>query len=468
MPQAQSVQIPKRLPLLIDPENRAETADKDSRLVNGYIERMGQEEYQIYRRPGLAQHSQPSGGAATGRGVFQWRGDLYAIFGNTLYKAGVAVVGTVDTTNGVYRFDSCLGATPKLQLGNGVKAYNYDSGGGLVQITDGDFPSAFCKGWAYLNGTTYVARSDSGGVQGSEINDPTDWDPLNIIIAQIEPDINIALNKQLVYAIVFKQWSVEVFYDAQNPAGSPLGRVEGAKVDYGCASADSVQKLDSSIFWITANQSPLKQVAVMRATKSDIVSTPAVDRLLSAWDYTTIYSWQLMINGHRFYVITSKLSNMTLAFDLDQKHWSQWTDTNGNYLPIVSSTYTPAGQAILQHESNGYLYTASPAQYTDAGSLITVDIYAPNFDGGTRRGKQLNAMFFNADQVPGSTLYVRSNDYDYLADKWSVFRPVDLSVERPSLTQEGTFMRRAYNLRHRADTWFRISSVDLQMDICAI
>lgn len=468
MPQAQTVDIPKRLPLVIQPENRASTADKDAKLVNGYIEKEADGEYWIYRRPGLANLSQPSGGAATGRGVFYWLGAVYSIFGATLYKDAVAVAGTVDTTNGVYRFDQCLGATPKMQLGNGVEAYNYDDGSGLVNISDGDFPSAFRKGWAYLNGTTYVAVSSSGGVQGSDINDPVNWDALNVIIAQIEPDYNIALAKQLVYVIVFKQWSVEVFYDAANPTGSPLGRVEGAKVDYGCASQDSVQQLDSDLFWITANKSPLKQVARMKGLKAEIVSTPAIDRLITAWDYTTIFSWQLMVNGHRWYVITSKVSNMTLVYDVNENQWFQWTDTSGNYMPIVSSTYNASGQAVLQHESNGRLYTASPAQYTDQGDLITVDIYTPNFDGGTRRRKQLNGMTFVADQVPGSVLQVRSNDSDYLATEWSEFRNVDLGIKLPFLPSEGTFDRRAYNFRNRGNTAFRLGAVDLQIDIGTI
>lgn len=468
MAQAATVTLPKRLPLVIAPENRGSTPDKDSRLINCYTEKQADGEYWIYRRPGLAQSSRPSGGAANGYGMFNWLGNIYAIFGSTVYKDGVALAGTVNTTNGVYRFDNCLGAAPKMQLGNGVKGYNYSSGAGLVEITDAQFPTAFRKGWAYLNGTTYVALSSSGAIQGSDINDPTSWAALNTLTAQIEPDHNVALNKQLVYVVDFKQWSVEVFYDAQNATGSPLGRVEGAKVDYGCASQELVQKLDDSIFWVTANQSPLRQVAAFRGLKDQIVSTPAIDRLVTAWDLTTCFSWQLMLNGHRWYVITSKISNMTLAYDVGENMWEQWTDVNGNYLPIVSSTYNSSGQALLQGESDGYIYTMSPTQKTDYNNLITVDIYTPNFDGGTRRGKQLNMMYFIGDQVEGSTLQVRSNDFDYQPTKWSNFRDVDLGAETPMLEQEGTFARRAYNFRHRANTDFRLAAVDLQMDLCTL
>jgi len=466
--QAQTVQIPKRLPLTITPENRATSTDKDSRLVNCFLEKQKDDTYQLYRRPGLAESSQPSGGAANGYGVFNWLGNIYSIFGNTVYKDGVAVAGTVNTANGVYRFDQCLGATPKLQLGNGVKAYNYDSGGGLVEITDGDFPASFRKGWAYLNGITYVAVSSSGSIQGSDVNDPTTWDPLDVIVAQIEPDFNIALGKQLVYVVDFKQWSVELFYDAGNASGSSLGRVEGAKVDYGCASQESVQNIDGMLLWVTATKSPLRQLAMMKGLKAEIISSPAVDRLLTAADFTTVFSWQLLISGHRFYVVTSKVSNLTLAFDVDERMWYQWTDSSGNYLPIVSSTYTSTGSIILQHETNGRLYTAAMSQLTDAGNVIQVDIYTPNFDGGTQRGKQLNQLTILGDKTPGSVLQVRSNDDDYDPTKWSDFREIDLSDSLPMLDNEGTFIRRAYNFRHRCPTEFRIEAAEMQIDICTL
>jgi len=275
--QAQTVQIPKRLPLTISPENRATSTDKDARLVNCFLEKQEDNTYQLYRRPGLAESSRPPAGDAAGLGVFNWLGDIYSIFGATVYKNGVALAGTVNTANGVYRFDQCLGATPKMQLGNGVKAYNYDAGAGLVEIIDAQFPAAFCKGWAYLNGITYVAVTSSGAIQGSDTNDPVNWDALDVIIAQIEPDFNIALGKQLVYVVDFKQWSVELFYDAGNASGSSLGRVEGAKVDYGCSSQESVQNIDGMLLWVTATKSPLRQIAMMKGLKAEVISNPAVE-----------------------------------------------------------------------------------------------------------------------------------------------------------------------------------------------
>jgi len=465
MPQAQTVALPKRLPLVINPENRAGSTDKDSRLVNCYTEKMQDGTFWVYKRSGLLESSQPSGGAAAGRGMYNWLGDVYSVFGTTLYKNGSSL-GTVNGTNGKYYFSSCKGATPKLQLGNGVKAYNYDAGAGLVEIIDVDFPTTFCKGWAFLDGTTYVLRPDAG-LQGDDINTPTSWDPLNVIIAQIEPDLGVALAKQLVYAIVMKQWSSEVFYDAGNSTGSPLSPVQGAKVNYGCASAETVVSIDGILLWVSTNQSASIQVIKMDNLKAEIISTDPIERLLDKADFTgDVYAFQYKNVGHRFYVLTIVNSNLTLVYDLDEKMWHQWTDVDGNYFPIIASTYDSTQQLhYFQHATNGRIYLADETYYTDAGDTITVDIYTPNFDGETNRRKTLTMMKFLTDQVVGSVLQVRNNDNDFKVDKWTGFRKVDLSHKQPLLANCGTFVERAYNFRHQSATEFRIKGVEMQIDL---
>lgn len=463
MPQAQQTESfqPKRLPLVLDPENRDDDATKDARLINGYMEKSrATGEYSLYKRFGLSSFQTQTG---NGYGAYNWKGDVYTVFGTTLYKNGVSI-GTVDGTGGVYRFDSTMGATSYLVLGNGVKAYTYD-GATLLQITDVDFPSAFIKGWAYLDGTSYVGVA-AGQIYGSAINNPTSWDPLNFLTAQIEPDQAVAIAKQLVYVIDFKQWSTEFFYDALNATGSPLGPSQGNKLNYGCASANSVASIDGMLFWATTNREASPQVAMMDALSMKVISTPPIDRLLLGADFSAVYSWTIKYEGHRFYVLTLKNDNLTLAYDATEKLWSQWTDVNGNYLPIVASTFDSSNRHILQHESNGKLYYADRSYTNDDGSLITVDLYTPNFDAGVRRlRKHLPWMEFVADQTPGSFLDVRCNDSDYDSTKWTNFRRVDLSVKRPYLDNCGTFYRRAYHFRHRCNTRLRIQAAEMSLSL---
>lgn len=463
MPQSATVAQPPRVPLILEPENRDSSNLKDAKLVNGYMERDADtKEYHLYKRPGVVVSSEKS--AATGLGSYNWDGDVYEIFGSVLYKNGVSHGTGLNTAGGVYRFESTLGGTPKLVMGNGIKAYTTDGTTFEGEITDPDFPEPFLNGWAFLDGTLYVGTEDPA-LFGSEINDPLSWESDNVIIPQIEPDFGVAVAKQLVYVIFFKQWTSEVFYDQANEVGTPLGPVQGAKINWGCVSADSVQRLGDDLIWAGSTRESGVQIIMMSNLKAVPVSTPSIERLLIGADFSTVYSWGLQINGHRFYVLTVVEENLTLVYDLRERMWSQWADTNGDYLPYVSCTFTAGRVPILQHESNGKTYIMDSGYVNDAGALVSVDLYTPNFDGGTRRVKQMTALEFIADQVPGSILQIRSNDDDYLADKWTNFREVDLGQRRPILTNCGTFSRRAHHLRHRCNTALRIMALEPQLDI---
>lgn len=453
------------------PANREGNTNKDARLVNGYMEKELQGDSWLYKRPGLAIFSRPSGGGGLGQGTYNWRGDVYTIFNGHLYKNNVDQGGTINTTHGVFRFTSTMdidGATAQLLFGNGYFAYCYDPAGGLQDFT-GSIIAAhnipFVKGWCYLDGTVYLMFPD-GSICGSSINDViSPWDPLNVIVAQIEPDFGVALAKQLVYLIALKEASTEIFFDAGNPPpGTPLGRVSGAKVNWGTISADSVREIDGALFWLSTNRSAAVQVMKMDNLKIEIISTPAIERLLDQADFTSVYSWTLKLDGHRWYAFTLKNNNLTLIFDLTTGLWAQWTDAKGNYLPIVDSTYnTATAQTLLQHESNGYLYTVDSANVTDAGEIITVDIYTPNYDAGTARQKTLRELYIDASQQAGSVLQIRYSDDDY--QTWTDFRNVNLDQKKPQLNDTGQFKRRAFHLRHQSLTRFRIAALDYQMDI---
>ena len=156
-------------------------------------------------------------------------------------------------------------------------------------------------------------------------------------------------------------------------------------------------------------------------------------------------------------------SNFSFAYDVDTREWFQWTDTNGNYLPIVASTYDSAQNVIVQHESNGKLYYFSPVAFSDDGELFSWELYTPNTDLQTRQRKVLPRMIFTADMASGSLLEVRHSDDDYTT--WTPFREVDLGQKHPMLSRCGTFSRRAWHMRHRCNTRLRIRSVDLPVDL---
>jgi len=450
---------PLRLPLAVSPENRDETANKDAKIINGFIEQVSQDETWVYKRPGIAVRTATAPGA--GRGIYNWGGDIYAVVNGALWKNGVQIGAIVDDGLPV-AFTGMLGSTPKLFFKNSASAYTYDPTNGLVHVTSAGYPTATAYGHAYLDGTVYVSQNPCT-IRGSGINDVSTWDALNAIQAQIEPDTVYALNKQLVYVVAFKQWSVEVFYDAGNSTGSPLGPVQGAKVNVGCRAGASIQEIEGTLFWVSQSRTGSVSVYLMDNLKAQQISTPAIDRLLEAADFSVVYSWNAKIYGHRFYVLTLKNSNLTLAYDLQSNRWYQWTDPNGNYMPYVGSTYSQAQEPLLLHESNGNIYVFDDLYYGDDGVPFLVEITTPNFDGGTRKRKFMKSVDFVADQMNGNVMTIQKSDDDY--QTWSMPREVNLGKLRPRLINFGTFRRRAFRIRHRRNYPLRIKAVELQIEL---
>ena len=485
-PQANSIAIPKRLPLLAPFGNRTGKFNTDSRLINCYAERGEvQGEWQIEKRPGLGApfYNNLQG---VGRGMTTWvvptttnAGQTNTLNVNLLFAAGGSIYAYSYTTglNLVGSYSIYTDNTPVafLQIPNPTTPYMMIWATGSVfyltfppQATQNPIAIApvsngLVYGIAYLNGWIYV-MDIYGNVRNSDNqNDPTSWsNGLNVIVAGQEADYGVAIAKQATYIVALKSYTTQFFYDAGNAVGSPLAPVPNGLLNYGCKDAATLQSIDGLLFWVTSGRDYLPQIIMLDNLQPQIISTPEIDReLLST--FNGFYSCSFKRAGHRFYVLSNTVTNVSMAYDIDQKLWFRWTDALGNCYPIMSVIGDVFGNSYGM-DTSGVVYPLD-ADYvypTDNGAAPPVDIYTPNFDGGTKRTKYLPAMYFDSDQVDAE-LQVRVSDDDY--QTWSNFRSVDLNQPAPQLTDCGSFVRRAYHFRHQAATPLRIRSVDLQLDL---
>ncbi len=451
---------PPRVPLVASVSQRGEAANVDARLINGYVEKAENGELWVMKRPGEVLHRASPG--SDGSGLFFWEGthSIYYVVGNTLYNEGVAL-GTVDTVFGwQYVFSTSGGATPRLYLHNGVKAYRYDVTAGLVNIPNLD--GLGLTGAAYLDGTMYVG-SGINSLRGSGLNDLTTWDAANVIQAQMLPGFAYGVFRQLSYVVVVKESSTEAFYDAGNPTGSPLKSAPGTFMPYGikntggAAGASSLRVLEDAALWVTSGSTGTS-VMMLENMKPRIVSSPAVERLLQQADFTVTYSWAFRFHGHRFYVLTLWQSNLTLVYDLTTDKWFQWSTDTGGPLPFVDATYDATGQCIVQ-DRQGAQWKLSGTVYADNALSIPVEVITPVWDGGVSNKKFLARMDILADQNATGRLSVRVSDDDYKT--WSNWRQVDLSKNQKSLYNCGTFQSRAWHLKYVANTPLRLKALQL-------
>lgn len=489
-PQSPTVEVPKRVQLGVDFDSRDDTFARTARIVNGYAERVSQDEYYIYKRPGLSAIQFPTTGG-TGKGVFFFErsiglGKLISIVGTKVYSHNLltlagTLIGTlmVAPSNFIRAIVMPQGLTGNvLVFGDGTTAY-FTDGATVTQllgppVAANGFPfgtDSFIRGWAYLDGFLFVMRAPRDVLGTTNLDDPILWNLLNVIQARSEPDGGVFLAKHLNYVTAIKQWTTDFFYDAGNPTGSPLTYVQGATLPYGALHAMTVQEIDGMLIWIATNRTSGPQCVILEGMRPQIVSTPSVERILKTGSGDGWFSAVFKLGGHRFYVASTQNVGFTLVYDIDQKLWYQWTDPTGGrwtptcvtYLPspLVPQSWTYVAQDIL---GNLYFMGEQYLYANDAGTVASLDIYTLCYDAGTKRSKQLGAMLFDTDVVQGS-LKIRYNDDDYLLDRWSNFREVDLQLKVPILSDCGSFVSRAWNFRYEGNTAFRMKTVDLQIDL---
>lgn len=484
----------QRWPLVAQPSNRGISLLQDGRLLNAYAEQdLMTGEWQVQKRPGYALSTTLGAGAQNGRGIYTWATQalpavphLYTVVGNgltaSLYLDGsvTGAAGGLTDTGGNWSWTETqpVTGTRYLVFASTTTVY-YSPGTGFTAATLPAGRGTNIVGLAYLDGTVY-AMDEKCQIWGSNLDDPTTWSSLNVITAKKVPGAGVGLVKQLSYVIALKSASMEVFYDNQNPTGSPLTQIDGATNSFGCSNRDSIQTLDDILFYMSSNGGTSGLTASPKIIRVDnlipsVVSTPPVERLIDSWQSVgTIYSWVFKHLGHRFYAVSNSSSGgtgLTLVFDIDQKLWYQWTDPSGNWLQIagvaIDSSYNHVMMPVSGISGLPINFVDGDFKYpTDNGSIIPVDIYTPNTDFGTRRRKTLYRMYIRSDQTPGSILQVRHSDNDYAT--WSSWRYMDLNRKTPYMDNEGTFTKRAYNFRHARATAFRIRSADLQMELGTI
>lgn len=444
----------KRIPLIGQLSNRQDLSNKDSRMVNCFIEKVG-EGTALVKRFGTSLNTSTTAG--TGLGCYTWNGNLYQVTGTALYKNGVSL-GAVDGTS-MYQFTQRTDNTAMV-MKNNSKMYTVNVAGTITTITDVNYPATTVPGIVYLDGTYYVMTSDST-IHGSALEDPTTWPALNFIVAQVEPDPGVAVWKQINYLVAFGQWTTELFYDNANPTGSPLSKMDNAFMPMGCASGNSVAYVESQVFWIGQSRQKGRSVYTMSGLSPQLVSDSNVDRVLNAADLTNVNAFGIKIQGHSFYILNLVTAGISLVYDLSTQLWSYFTSPSSTYFTFVAYTNF-AGVDILQHSTDGKAYTASPTIYQDGGTNISVLARTAPLDGGEITRKFAAMLDIISDKAT-TTISIRYTDDDYVT--FSTPRTIDLSLGRSRLLRLGSFHRRAFEITHSDNTALRLFNADLEIEL---
>lgn len=477
---------------LVEPlVSRLGSLTSDPKLINAFAEKQEDGSFRVYKRAGVAAYQTltPPGGVTLLSSV----GQFYAEDLTTYLSPTPYVLSFVNTTtlapllatyvyfNGVSPVGLAGGSNTIVDPGvsaiqyafNKVAALLVVTGGGVVAVINlttkavtlnGPVNSGMAGGIVELDSTIY-AMDGTAVIWGSALNDATSWPGLNFIQAASEPGKGVYLAKHYSYVVAMKEFSLEFFWDAQNPTGSPLSGVPNSTVLWGCVSGGSVQQLGNELFWLARERAGAFFIGALQHLQPVKVSTPSIERIIGD-AVGPFYSFGMRDSvGHQYYGLTDIGGAYTIVYDIGQKLWYLWNALTQGYFPYAGIIVHSNNTVIMQSTTGalaGALYQMDEDFVSDLGQPITVDIYTPNQDFQTRQRKMLTRMDFIADQQPGK-LYSRYSTNDFKT--FSQFREVDLNQERPTLLQNGSFTRRAWNFRYSAPYPLRLEAVELDMQL---
>jgi hypothetical protein len=340
----------------------------------------------------------------------------------------------------------------------------------VTVVVDPDFPPTHNPYPVFLDGYLFVS-TNNGHIYNSDLNTPTSWQASNLLDAEAYPDELVALARVGVYIVAFGTQSTEYFYNAANPTGTPLARVDGATKSVGYLMG--LASHENALYIVGKNPSGIPTFYELNALKLREFGTETSRRWLN--NITTLTQTRgsiLTLNGHRCYCITTNRNNLpveTFYYDLDTNFFSSLQigadGTGGPFIHTATEGIrTVSGYAQVQTYFG--IYNSNEIQrfngelYQDKGVNFTVRITTRPQNFGTQRVKFGGRMILGCDQTPTPSLMNLSwSDDDYLT--FSTPRTIDASNAYTPLYALGSFRKRVFRLTYTDNFPMRWTTIEL-------
>ena len=227
-----------------------------------------------YLRPGDGIVADGSG-PGIDRGGINWNGVCYRVMGTKLVtvasNGAVTVLGDVGGPINTlvtmdYSFD-------RLAIASGGRLYYWD--GALTQVTDPDLGVVLDFCW--VDG--YFMTTDGTNLVVTELNDPTQVNPLKYGSSEVDPDPVVALLKLRNEVYALNRNTVEVFY---NVGGDffPFQRIDGAQIQKGVVGTFACCVYMEMVAFLGSGRNEAPGIYMGANATANKISTQEIDTLL--------------------------------------------------------------------------------------------------------------------------------------------------------------------------------------------
>lgn len=218
-------------------------------------------------------------GPGIDRGGIEWRGSMYRVMGSKLVfvSTGGNVTELGDVGNdGLpvtldYSFD-------RLGIRSAGRLF-YWMNATLTEVTDPDLGRVDDMLW--VDG--YWMTTDGEFLVVTELNDPTQVDPLKYGSAEADPDPVLAIRKIRNEVYALNRHTVEVF---DNVGGElfPFARVEGAQIEKGTLGRDCCCVFAENLAFIGSGRNEQVSIYIAMNGQAAKISTHEIDLILAEYD----------------------------------------------------------------------------------------------------------------------------------------------------------------------------------------
>lgn len=507
-----SVDQSKPINLLYEWDSRDDsTHNYDTVLKNTLVEKIGNDYYRMIKREGTELAFTPTGVPAKVIGVYYWEqpsGNAFLAVVSVIANTGLAQLGLYDTTTFTYsglggNVGSAMSTTEvsfqEFLYQNGtvdlmVSLVGGTGSNGTYKITSaGVFTGPIANVPAnttlsYLDG--YAVAHDSAAIYNSNLNDPTTWVPANFLSVDSYPDTIARISRMGPYIVALGYDSVQWFFDAANPTGTPFGAVVGATKRVGYLGGWATLG-DVAYFIGSAQGGPPTLYKLEGLNLTPLESAPFARMYSDTNWYSNIagvFTYQkafatgsiLPINGHLLYFVRTNSQpgqvppstdpvfvGESYCYDLGSGAWTKLGyQGNENFLIKQSATTfnrTLSGplkkQVYFCRLGDTVVSRFNDTIYQDFGVNFEMKFRTAMSNFGTNRVKFGTRLLVDCDQTPTpSNVMISWTDNDY--QTFSTPRSVDVSQEYKQLYALGRFRKRAYNVTYSDNFPMRMQGLE--------
>ncbi len=451
-----------------------QSTDKDQRFINCFTETVvnpytGKRTLYCTKRPGWAALNTPASGNI-GTAILVWTGQgagtsVISAFGgtnSTLYS-GTSSLGAI-TGKATHITETFVGTVATLVVSSTDNTgWYYDTGVAIMtQITDGQFPGnaglTLAGTFAHMDGYAFILATD-GTLWNSDLNSVTAWTATSFVTANSYPDRGVAAIRLRDKIMVLGTESTQFYYNAGNPSGSPLARIESMTLRVGCVSSDAVTSDGDAVYW--CGSSPEGGLSVWQyGAGLKPVSTPEIDAILVLAGAANISMTAVKFYGRNFVIVNA--SSVTFVYCVEENAWHEWNTASGVRLWYkcagVSSGSTQPVYALTNTTTGGKVFTINPSSmvFQDNGNAFTMRIQTSKV-GGIKRTFWEEAALIGDQQTAASSTVISASDDDY--QTYTQLGTVDLMDSRPRINRCGSAYRRAWVITNSANTPVRLEAL---------